>query len=112
MPLYYFHLKDGQSIFDSHGSDLPDLAAVRRTALATTTEILGGMKAGPEFWSGEPWKLWVTDQPDGAGTTVLTLQFAAVEGDILVNARTSPQLAVSYPAIAEAVMASFPDKPR
>ena len=29
--------------------------------------------------SGEPWKLWVTDQPDGAGTTVLTLQFAAVE---------------------------------
>jgi hypothetical protein len=109
--LYYFHLKDGCTIFDAQGSDLPDIAAVRRTALATTTEILGGMRAGPEFWSGEPWKLWVTDQPDGAGTTVLTLQFAAVESDILVDARTSPQLAASYPEIAEAVVASFPIKP-
>jgi hypothetical protein len=111
MPLYYFHLKDGQSIFDSHGSDLPDLAAVRRTALATTTEILGDMEAGPEFWSGEPWRLWVTDQPDGAGTTVLTLQFAAVDGDMLVHAKTAPQLAASHPRIAEAVVANFPIKP-
>jgi hypothetical protein len=110
MSLYYFHLKDGQTIFDSQGSDLPDLAAVRRMAIATTMEILGGLRAGPEFWSGEPWKLWVTDQPDGAGTTVLTLQFAAVEGDMLPREKTSPQLAASYPEIAEAVMASSPDK--
>jgi hypothetical protein len=110
MSLYYFHLKDGQTIFDSQGSDLPDLAAVRRMAIATTTEILGGLRAGPEFWSGETWKLWVTDQPDGAGTTVLTLQFAAVEGDMLPREKTSPQLAASYPEIAEAVMASSPDK--
>jgi hypothetical protein len=110
MSLYYFHLKDGQTIFDSQGSDLPDLAAVRRMAIATTTEILGGLRAGPEFWSGEPWKLWVPDQPDGAGTTVLTLQFAAVEGDMLPREKTSPQLAASYPEIAEAVMASSPDK--
>jgi hypothetical protein len=66
----------------------------------------------PEFWSGEPWRLWVTDQPDGGGSTVLTLQFAAVEGDMLANAKTSPQLAVSSPEIAEVVMASFPVKPR
>jgi hypothetical protein len=83
---------------------------VRRTAIATTAETLGGLQAGPEFWSGEPWKLWVTDQPDGAGTTVLTLQFAAVEGDMLPREKTSPQLAASYPEIAEAVMASPPDK--
>jgi hypothetical protein len=52
----------------------------------------------------------VTDEPDGAGTTVLTLQFAAVEGDMLPREKTSPQLAVSYPEIAEEVMASSPDK--
>ena len=94
MPLYYFHLKDGHTIFDGQGSDLPDIAAVRRTALVTTTEILGGMQAGPEFWSGEPWRLWVTDQPDGAGTTVLTLQFAAIEGAADTPLRESrlPQL--------------------
>jgi hypothetical protein len=61
---------------------LPDLAAVRRAALATSVEVLGGMKAGPMFWSGEPWKLWVTDKPNGDGTTLLTLQFAASESDV------------------------------
>jgi uncharacterized protein DUF6894 len=106
--LYYFHLKDGQTILDSHGSDLPDLAAVRHTALATTTEMLGDMQAGPEFWSGESWRLWVTDQPDGAGTTVLTLQFAVIEGDTLATAKGAPQLAVSSPEVTEAVIGSFP----
>ena len=55
MALYYFHLTDGTTILDSEGSDLPDLAAVRRAAIAMTTDVLGGMKAGPAFWSGEPW---------------------------------------------------------
>jgi hypothetical protein len=96
MGLYYFHLKDGITILDSEGTDLPDLAAVRRTALATATEILGGMKEGPAFWSGEPWKLWVTDQTSGGGTNVLTLQFAAVEGEMLIEKR-SPPLAVAPP---------------
>jgi hypothetical protein len=82
MALYYFHLKDGATVLDSEGCDLPDLAAVRRAAIATTTEVLGGIKAGPAFWSGEPWKLWVTDRPNGAGATLLTLQFAAIEADV------------------------------
>jgi hypothetical protein len=77
MQRYYFHLQDGQTILDETGVDLPDLAAVRQNALATTSEILGGMKSGLTFWSGEPWKLWVTDQPDGLGTPVLTLTFSA-----------------------------------
>src|SRR3954465_12240624 len=82
MALYYFHLKDGATVLDSEGCDLPDLAAVRRAAIATTTEVLGGIKAGAAFWSGEPWKLWVTDRPNGAGATLLTLQFAALEADM------------------------------
>jgi hypothetical protein len=57
MALYYFHLKDGATILDSEGCELPDLTAVRRAAIATTTDVLGGMKGGPAFWSGEPWKL-------------------------------------------------------
>src|SRR3954447_16009940 len=77
MALYYFHLKDGATLLD-----LPDPAAVRRAAIATTTEVLGGIKAEPTFWSGEPWKLWVTDRPNGAGATLLTLQFAAIEADM------------------------------
>jgi hypothetical protein len=82
MPLYYFHVTDGATILDDQGYDLPDLTAVRRAALATSVEVLGGIKAGPMFWSGEPWKLWVTDGPNGGGATLLTLQFAAAEGDV------------------------------
>ena len=73
MALYFFHLKDGATLLDGEGCDLPDLAAVRRAAIATATEVLGGIKAGPAFWSGEPWKLWVTDGANGAGATLLTL---------------------------------------
>ena len=53
------------------------------TVKPTLTETNGSVQFSKDHerlaMSGEPWKLWVTDQPDGAGTTVLTLQFAAVE---------------------------------
>ena len=77
MQRYFFHLEDGETILDEIGTELPDLAAVRHNALATTSDLLGGIKAGPDFWAGEPWKLWVTDQADGLGTTILTLRFSA-----------------------------------
>jgi hypothetical protein len=95
LALYYFHVTDGATILDDHGSNLPDLAAVRRTALATSLEMLGGMKAGPMFWSGEPWKLWVTDEPNGGGATLLTLQFEAAEGELHAHEKnpvTAPDL--------------------
>src|SRR3954464_12444336 len=95
MALYYFHLKDGVTILDSEGCDLPDLAAVRCAAIATTTEVLGGIKAGPAFWSGEPWKLWVTDEPNGAGATLLTLQFAAIEADVRAHEEKPAQVVVA-----------------
>jgi hypothetical protein len=92
MALYYFHLKDGATLLDSEGCDLPDLAAVRRAAIATTTEVLGGIKVGPAFWSGEPWKLWVTDGPDGTGATLLTLQFAAIAHEVRAHDNKAAQL--------------------
>jgi hypothetical protein len=30
-----------------------------------------------EFWAGEPWRVWVTDQANGAGQTILTLELCA-----------------------------------
>jgi hypothetical protein len=79
MAKYYFHIKDGTTIFDDVGSELSNLAAVRHAALATVTETLSNMKALVNFWDGEAWTLWVTDQPDGAGKTVLSLRFSATE---------------------------------
>jgi len=91
MARYYFHLRDGETILDGEGIDLPDLVAVRRAALATSTEILGSIKAGPAFWSGEPWTLWVTDGPNGGGANVLTLQFSVTEA----NMRASEKVGAS-----------------
>ena len=80
MPRYFFNIEDGRTTIDNVGSEHPDLQAARGEALVTGTETLcdGG---GPYLWSGQPWRLWVTDQPGGAGKTLFTLRFSATEGD-------------------------------
>jgi hypothetical protein len=82
---YFFHLKDGKEILDHEGTELRDASALKQEALMMTTELLGGM-SGNEFWNGEPWKLWVTDQPGGAGNTVLILEFTAHQSAALTFA--------------------------
>ena len=79
MPKYYFHLKDGHTELDEDGTELADLKAARREAVKFSGEVL---REGPgdSLWMGEPWRLWVTDQPNGAGTTLFTLNFSAEVG--------------------------------
>lgn len=78
MPRYYFHVQDGRILHDETGLDFPDLAAAQNEALRTTAELL---KSGPnstaDFWKGIPWRLWLTDKPNGEGKTVFTLRFSA-----------------------------------
>jgi hypothetical protein len=73
---YFFHVKDGKEMLDENGVELADIGAMRQEAVHASTELLGA-QADPDFWKGEAWKLWVTDQPSGRGTTFLTLTFAA-----------------------------------
>ena len=80
MSRYYFNVKDGETILDDEGIELPGMEAVRDEAVATSLEILRGMHGFADPWSREPWRLWVTDQPSGAGTTLLTLEFSAKAG--------------------------------
>jgi hypothetical protein len=79
MQRYFFHLKDGHTSLDGEGVDLADLNAARQEALRFSGEVL---REGPgdSLWTGEPWRLWVTDQPDGQGKTFFTLRFSASEG--------------------------------
>jgi hypothetical protein len=76
MPRYYFNLEDGHRVLDDRGLDLRDLEAAQNEALRTSTDIL---KAGPNatLWNGAPWRLWVTDKPNGEGKTFFTLSFSA-----------------------------------
>jgi hypothetical protein len=80
MPRYYFNIDDGHTTIDHEGSELSDLQAAREEAIETCSDTLrdGG---GPYLWSGKPWRMWVTDQPGGAGKTLFTLYFSATEGD-------------------------------
>jgi hypothetical protein len=73
---YYFHVRDGKEMLDQEGVELLDLSAVKEEAVKASAELLEGLDQ-EEFWNGEPWKLWVTDKPNGAGNTLLSLIFTA-----------------------------------
>ena len=72
MPLYYFHISNGETILDDHGTELPDLAAARLEALRASREL--AFTGHPHFWAGERWRIWVTDKPSAAGPTLLAVE--------------------------------------
>ena len=73
MPRYFFHVRDGQDLTDTEGSELPDLKAVRTEALQASGEMLRGIKGEADFWSGHDWIMNVEDE---ASRPVLTLRFS------------------------------------
>jgi hypothetical protein len=73
---YYFNIKDGKTMLDEEGIELDDMEAVKNEAVQSSADMLKGLH-GERFWTGEPWMPWVTDQPNGAGNTVLTLTFSS-----------------------------------
>jgi len=65
-------------LLDDEGHDCADLASVRTQALATSGAILKELSGSAEFWSGEGWTMWVTDEPNGKGKTILALEFRSM----------------------------------
>ena len=80
MTRYYFNVHDSRTTIDNEGVELPSVDAARKVAIETSGEILKN-GAGPAMWSGEHWRMWVTDAPGGGGKTLFTLTFAATEGE-------------------------------
>ena len=73
---YYFNFKDGKTILDDEGVEFADMEGVKKEAIQSSADMLKDVH-GKHFWTGEPWVLWVTDQPNGGGNTVLTLTFSS-----------------------------------
>jgi hypothetical protein len=73
---YFFNIKDGEALFDEEGMELDDIDAVKNEAFHSSLDMLKG-RQGEHFWTGDPWLLWVTDQPNGGGNTLLTLTFTS-----------------------------------
>ncbi len=70
--MFYFHIENGSAILDTDGIDLPDVEAARAEAVAVIADVLRDGEAR-DLWSNHPLQLWVTDEPDGAGRTLLRL---------------------------------------
>lgn len=73
MARYFFHLRDGQYISDTEGTELPDIRSAQREAV----KFAGGLLRdnADKFWNGEDWRFEVTD---GTGLVLFTLHFSAV----------------------------------
>lgn len=70
MPRYYFHIKDGEDIPDTEGTELPNDEAARTEAVAASAEAIAGL--GERFWNGSEWQMNVVDE---GGREVVTLAF-------------------------------------
>jgi hypothetical protein len=73
MNLYYFHIRNGH--FEDVGSRLADIGAAKPEAMKVAKELIGTTSSSP--WATAPWRLWVTEGPNGEGKTLLTLDVIA-----------------------------------
>jgi hypothetical protein len=75
----FFHVSYGKMAWDSEGIELQDLAEARSAAVKLSGALLSDLDDG-RIWRGIPWRLWVTEGPNGTGNTVLALSFVADYG--------------------------------
>jgi Domain of unknown function (DUF6894) len=71
MPRYFFHMHNGSLSTDDEGLDFPDLNGARREAIRACGEMLCEVPAA--IYNGDTMRVWVTDQPDGHGTVLFSL---------------------------------------
>jgi hypothetical protein len=72
MARYFFNIQDGADIPDTVGTELPDLANVRKEAVEATIEIARG-----RLLANADTEAWIVNVTDEAGFTVLVLTLSA-----------------------------------
>jgi hypothetical protein len=77
LPRYFFHTHNGETVLDHRGLEFPTRAA-RDEAIRTCGEMLRQIPSAIN--NGDPFQLWVTDQPEGKGKKLLTLKVLAENG--------------------------------
>lgn len=78
MALHYFHSFNGHTTLDDLGTDLPDLLSARKEAVRAFRELLL-LGSSDALWTGDPWRVWVTDQSNATGRTVLALELKPLD---------------------------------
>ena len=72
MPLYFFHVTDGQTYPDHEGTELPGLEAAPHEAMG----VIGDPLRNSAAWNSHDWRV---DVSDAAGQALLTLSFTFTE---------------------------------
>ena len=72
MVRYHFNIRDGVSIPDEEGTELPTLGHARREAVRIAGYVL--MTQPGEFWNGHEWFVETTD---GEGNVLFRVKFLA-----------------------------------
>ena len=75
MPLYYFHIQNGEMIRDSDGTDLPDHHSARAHANGVARELM----ENSEGILGDEWSNWRMIVHDEDGDEVLSFNFSDVK---------------------------------
>jgi hypothetical protein len=75
MPMYYFHLRDQDTITDTDGTELADVEAARGHAAAVARELTSKTSG----IQGEPWSAWSMVVHDGDGLELFSFGMSDVE---------------------------------
>jgi len=84
MPRYFFHNEDGRCYPDATGVELPDMAAVRHTALQVLTEMMDLHEK--DVWDTGAWRVTVADE---AGLTLYVVDLAITGSAAVSTDRSS-----------------------
>ena len=74
MPRYFFNIDDGQSVRDSDGTELKDLATAKCEGVKLAGRLI--CDDASRFWDRREWGLTVTDS---AGLILFSLAFLGTE---------------------------------
>lgn len=82
MARYFFHVHDGKDLCDEEGTELPTIEAARSEAARYAGMLL--QNPDGDLWSGEPWRMDVTNE---SGLLLFTLMFLATDAPALRTER-------------------------
>jgi hypothetical protein len=77
MKKFYFNSENDHIDLDSDGTEFANADQARTEALVLLGELIKDVYR-LSSWNGTPWKIWVTDGPQGGGRVLFTVQLSAV----------------------------------
>jgi len=77
MPMYFFHLRDQDTIHDRDGTDLADVDAAREHADVVAKEL----KFKSSTFEDEAWSMWTMTVHDADGLELFSFRMGDENGD-------------------------------